>query len=286
MNINEWQLEQFHHDTYVQGFKVKKKLFETQSKYQKITVVDTEAVGRLLLLDGKTMVSDADEFVYHELMGHIPLMTVANAKHILIIGGGDGGIVREVVKHPDIESVTLVEIDEEVVTVSKEFFPDCTSGLSHPKVKLVMEDGAAFLKNSSQLYDVIIIDSTDPENFASTLFTKEFYQTVKNKLTANGIMMAQTENPFLDTYSIKSIYDNLRSNFKNVFSLSAPMLIYPGVYWSFAYCSENTMPTKLREDKTAFMNTLAPSLKWYNPEWHLGAFQISNFHKRKIGTLV
>lgn len=122
MNINEWQLEQFHHDTYVQGFKVKKKLFETQSKYQKITVVDTEAVGRLLLLDGKTMVSDADEFVYHELMGHIPLMTVANAKHILIIGGGDGGIVREVVKHPDIESVTLVEIDEEVVTVSKEFF--------------------------------------------------------------------------------------------------------------------------------------------------------------------
>lgn len=285
MNLNDWQLEQFHHDTYVQGFKVKKKLFETQSKYQKITVVETEAVGRLLLLDGKTMVSDADEFVYHELMGHIPLMTVPDAKHILIIGGGDGGIVREVVKHPEIESVTLVEIDELVVKVSKEFFPDCTSGLSHPKVQLVMEDGAQFLKNSTKHYDVIIIDSTDPENFASTLFTKEFYQMVKKKLTPNGVMMAQTENPFLDTYSIKSIYDNLRSNFKQVHSLSAPMLIYPGVYWSFAYCSEQTLPTTLREDKKAFMQKLSTSLKWYNPEWHVGAFQLSNFHKKKIGNI-
>jgi spermidine synthase len=285
MNLNEWQLEQFHHNSYVQGFKIKKKLFETKSKYQKITVVETEAIGKLLLLDDKTMVSDADEFVYHELMGHIPLMTVPKAKHVLIIGGGDGGIVREVVKHPDIESVTLVEIDEMVVKVSQEFFPDCTSGLTHPKLKLVMQDGAEFLKTTPQQYDVIIIDSTDPENFASTLFTKEFYQMVKNKLTPDGVMMAQTENPFLDTYSIQSIYDNLRSNFKNVHSLSAPMLIYPGVYWSFAYCSQKTSPVTLREDKINFMNTLAPSLKWYNPEWHVGAFQLSNFHKRKIGSL-
>src|SRR5690606_37870241 len=154
----------------------------------------------LLLLDDKTMVSEADEFVYHELMGHIPLMTVPDAKHVLIIGGGDGGIVREVVKHPEIQSVELVEIDELVVKVSREFFPDCTSGLNNPKVKIVMQDGAQYLQESTQNYDVIIIDSTDPENFASTLFTKEFYQTVKNKLTPNGVMMAQTENPFLDTY--------------------------------------------------------------------------------------
>lgn len=286
MDTSSWQLEEFHHGSYLQGFKIKKKLFETQSKYQKITVVDTEAVGKLLLLDGKTMVSEADEFVYHELMGHIPLMTVPDAKHVLIIGGGDGGIVREVVKHPDVQSVTLVEIDELVVKVSKEFFPDCTSGLSHPKVQVVMQDGAQFLKTGSQLYDVIIIDSTDPENFASTLFTKEFYQTVKNRLSPNGIMMAQTENPFLDTYNIKSIYENLKSNFANVYSLTAPMLIYPGVYWTFSYCSQKTIPTTILESKKEFMSKLTPTLKWYNMNWHVGAFQLSNFHLRKIGQTI
>lgn len=285
MNLNEWQLEQFHNKTYVQGFKIKKKIFETKSKYQKISVVETEAVGKLLLLDDKTMVSEADEFVYHELMGHIPLMTVANAQHVLIIGGGDGGIVREVVKHPDIQSVTLVEIDELVVKVSREFFPDCTSGLSHPKVQVVMQDGAEFLKSGQQMYDIIIIDSTDPENFASTLFTKDFYNTVKNRLTPQGVMMAQTENPFLDTYNISSIYDNLRSNFKNVFSLTAPMLIYPGVFWTFAYCSDSTLPTQILDSKKDFMTKLSTTLKWYNMNWHLGAFQLSNFHLKKIGKL-
>jgi len=283
MDHKNWQVEHFHHDTYLQGFKIKKILYQGKSKYQNITVVDTEAVGKLLLLDGKTMISDADEFVYHELMGHIPLMTIKNAKDVLIIGGGDGGIVREVVKHPTIESVTLVEIDEQVVNISKEYFPYCTSGLSDPRVKVLYEDGAAYLKSCHKLFDVIIIDSTDPENFASTLFTAEFYATVKKQLKPGGAMMAQTENPFLDTYNIKSIYDNLRSNFKNVYSLAAPLLIYPGVYWTFAYCSESTNPTQLLPERMSWMKTLEANLKWYNTSWHQGAFQLSNLHLKKIG---
>jgi spermidine synthase len=127
---NEWFSERYFHKNVATSFKIKSVLHSERSEFQKIDVLDTYGVGRLLLLDGKTMVSDHDEFVYHEVMGHIPTMVHRSPKNVLIIGGGDGGIVREFVKHPDIERIDLVEIDERVIEVSKKYFPDCTSGLS------------------------------------------------------------------------------------------------------------------------------------------------------------
>ena len=278
-----WFTERYFHKNVATSFKIKSILHTEQSQYQKIEVLDTEGVGRLLLLDGKTMVSDHDEFVYHEVMGHIPSMVHPQIKNVLIIGGGDGGIVREYVKHPEIERIDLVEIDVRVIDVSKEFFPDCTSGLSDKRVKICPQDGVEYIKTFKNFFDVIIIDSTDPEDFAAGLFTKEFYRHVSDALTDNGIMMAQTENPFYDEYGIKKFYDNLREVYPVVKSFTGPMMIYPGVFWTFAYASKGLIPTALNEKKIPMMKELEKTLKWYNMDWHLGAFSLSNIHKKVTG---
>ncbi|MBD67058.1 MAG: spermidine synthase [Halobacteriovoraceae bacterium] len=280
---NTWFVEKSYFEKFAMAWKVRKKLHSEQSKFQKIEVLQTESVGKLLLLDGKTMVSEIDEFVYHEVMAHIPYMVARKCEKVLIIGGGDGGVVREFVKHKDIKQIDLVEIDERVIEVSKEFFPECTQGLDDPRVNILAEDGIAFIKSKTNEYDVIIIDSTDPEDFASGLFTSEFYKNVSNALTEEGIMMNQTENPFLDEWGVGKIYKNMRAQFPHVQSFTAPMLIYPGVFWTFGFSSKKYQGTQLNPDKIRHMQSLERSLKWYNTEWHKGAFALSNFHKKKIG---
>jgi spermidine synthase len=283
MNVTNWMIEESFRQTFAMGFKVKKYLHSEQSQFQKIEVVETESVGKLLLLDGKTMVSDKDEFVYHEVVSHIPYMVSRHCKNVLIIGGGDGGVVREFVKHKDIERIDLVEIDERVIEVSKIYFPDCTSGLSDKRVRVLPQDGFAFIKKAKKEYDIIVVDSTDPVDFASGLFTDEFYQDVYNALTDEGIMMNQTENPFLDEWGIKNIYNNMRKVFPVVNSFNAPMLIYPGVYWTFGFSSKKFRATDINPTKISQMSQLQRSLKWYNMDWHKGCFSISNFHKTMIG---
>lgn len=278
-----WFYERSFNETFSMGWKVKKVLHSEQSEFQKIDVIETDAVGKMLLLDEKTMVSDLDEFVYHEVMAHIPFMVSRDCKKVLIIGGGDGGVVREFAKHKSIEQIDLVEIDERVIEVSKIYFPNCTSALDDKRVNVLPQDGFAFIKSKKNEYDIIIIDSTDPEDFASGLFTKDFYADVYDALTEDGIMMNQTENPFLDQYDVKSIYKNMQKAFPIVQSFTAPMSIYPGVFWTFGFSSKKYRATDLVNDKKNEMFALERSLKWYNMDWHKGAFSISNFHKRKIG---
>lgn len=283
--MTKWFKEKSFYESFIMGFEIQEKLHEENSQFQKIEVFQTKAVGKLLTLDGKTMVSDKDEFVYHEVISHIPYMLSSKTENILIIGGGDGGVVREFVKHPDVKQIDLVEIDERVIKVSKKFFPQCTVGLSDPRVKILALDGLSYIKTKKNFYDIIIVDSTDPEDFASGLFTKEFYQDVSLALTEEGIMCNQTENPFLDEYGIKDIYQNMRNIFPSVFSFSAPMLIYPGVFWTFGLSSKSEVfsPLNLNSNKVQAMKTLQEKLKWYNMDWHRGAFQLSNFHKKKVG---
>lgn len=280
-----WFYEKSFFNTFSMGWKVKKVLHSEQSKFQKIDVLETEAVGKLLLLDGKTMVSEMDEFVYHEVMAHIPYMVTQKCENVLIIGGGDGGVVREFAKHKDIKRIDLVEIDERVIEVSREFFPECTSALDDPRVNILPQDGFAFIKEKTNEYDIIIIDSTDPEDFASGLFTHSFYSDVYNALTEDGIMMNQTENPFLDQYDVKSIYSNMRAAFPFVQSFTAPMSIYPGVFWTFGFSSKKHLGTHINPQKVHKMQELERTLKWYNTDWHRAAFSLSNFHKKKIGLL-
>jgi len=249
-----WFCEDSFHSTHRVGFKVKKHLHSEQSKFQKIDVIDTHSVGKLLLLDNKCMVSEADEFVYHEVV-------------------------------PEIEEIHLVEIDERVIEVSKKFFPECTIGLDDPRVQIMPMDGIEFVQNKTNHYDIIIVDSTDPEDFASGLFTKDFYQSIYNALTPDGIMLNQTENPFLDEYNIKKIYNNMRASFPIVQSFNAPMIIYPGVYWSFGFCSKKYRANNINPEKRLHMESLQRNLQWYNMDWHLGNTHLSNFHKKMIGEI-
>lgn len=283
MNVDGWKIEESFRNTFAMGFKVTAQLHSEKSEYQQIDVVETDAVGRLLLLDGKTMVSDKDEFVYHEVVSHIPYMVSRQCKNVLIIGGGDGGVVREFVKHKDIQRIDLVEIDERVIEVSKKFFPDCTSGLSDPRVRVLCQDGFAFIKKAKKEYDIIVIDSTDPVDFATALFTDTFYQDVYNALTDEGIMLNQTENPFLDEWGVKDIYNNMRKIFPIVKSFTAPMLVYPGVFWTWGFSSKKFSPTDINPARVSSMSKIERDLKWYNMDWHRGAFSISNFHKKTIG---
>lgn len=284
-STDNWFYERSFKNTFSMGWKIKRVLHSEQSKFQKIEVLETESFGKLLLLDGKTMVSEKDEFVYHELMAHIPYMAKEKVDNVLIIGGGDGGVVREFVRYSDIKRIDLVEIDERVIEVSKEFFPECTSGLSDKRVNVLPQDGFAFLKSKKNEYDIIVIDSTDPEDFASNLFTTEFYNDVSNALKDDGIMMNQTENPFLDEWGIKTIYKNMRKAFPVVKSFTAPMAIYPGVYWTFGFSSKGIIPTNLITEKKNQMEVLQRDLKFYNMDWHKGTFLLNNFHKRMIGEL-
>lgn len=283
MKRDGWFYEDSYFGQFSMGWKVKNVLHSEQSKFQKIDVLETEAIGRLLLLDGKTMVSNLDEFVYHEVMAHIPFMVSRNCKKVLIIGGGDGGVVREFAKHQSIEQIDLVEIDERVIEVSKEFFPECTVALDDPRVNILPQDGMAFIKTKKNHYDVIVIDSTDPEDFASSLFTEEFYGDVYSALTEDGIMMNQTENPFYDEWGLKKIYGNMKNVFPIVQSFTAPMSIYPGVFWTFGFSSKKYRGTDINPQKRNQMDVIQRKLQWYNMDWHKGSFAISNFQKKKLG---
>ena len=272
MQEDSWFVEKSFFKKFAMGWKLKARLHSEQSKFQKIEVVDTYAVGKLLLLDGKTMVSELDEFVYHEVMAHIPYMVSRKCEKVLIIGGGDGGVVREFAKHKDIKQIDLVEIDERVIEVSREFFPDCTSALDDKRVNILPQDGFEFIKKKKNEYDIIIIDSTDPEDFASGLFTESFYGDVYNALTEDGIMMNQTENPFLDEYGVKKIYQNMKNIFPFVNSFSAPMSIYPGVFGLLALVPKNFLPLRLIQKKhSRWMNCkeLLNGIIWIGIKEHL-----------------
>jgi spermidine synthase len=180
------------------GLTIKAKEVKTiKSKYQEILILDTEEFGRVLVLDGAVQTTERDEFMYHEMLVHPAMLKHPNPERVLIIGGGDGGSVREALKHPSVKEVHLCEIDEEVIIVSEKYLPTISEKLRDPKVKIYIEDGNVFLEERENYYDVIIMDSSDPIGPAEVLFKEAFYNKVKNALRENGIMVAQTESPFL-----------------------------------------------------------------------------------------
>ena len=191
----DW-IEERHEDFYSQGYKVTKRLFVGQSEFQKVEVVETEGYGRMLFNDSLAMVSDRDEFVYHEMIAHVPLCVHPRPTRVLVIGGGDGGTAREVVRHQEVEKCVVVEIDEMVVQACKEHVPTCSVGFSHPKVELIIGDGVGFVAKHKNSFDVVLVDSTDPIGPATPLFDVEFYRNVRGCLKEDGIVVSQGESPW------------------------------------------------------------------------------------------
>ena len=252
--------------------KITRTLHVEKTEYQDMAVIDTVQYGRMLVLDGMVMTTEVDEFVYHEMITHIALNTHPHPQRVLVVGGGDGGAIREIIKHPSVKEAVLGEIDRRVVEVSQEYLPSIAGALTDSRVTLAIGDGVEHVRQSKGKYDVILVDSTEPIGPAVGLFSREFYQDVFEALTPDGIMVAQSESPFVNQDVIRMIHTNLAGVFpiKHLYLASIPT--YPSGLWSFTIASKKWDP--LQVDRAA-IKPLAT--KYYTPEVHFGAFKLPKF---------
>jgi spermidine synthase len=252
--------------------KITRTLHTEQTRYQDLAVVDTLQFGRMLVLDGMVMTTEVDEFVYHEMISHIALNTHPNPKRVLVVGGGDGGAIREIIKHSSVEEAVLAEIDPRVVEVSQEYLPSIAGALTNPRVTLALGDGVEHVRQNKDKYDVILIDSTEPIGPAVGLFGREFYQDVYEALKPDGIMVAQSESPFVNPDVIQMIHRNLKGVFPLKYLYLASIPTYPSGLWSFTLASKQYDPLKVALAQIKPLDT-----KYYSPELHFGAFKLPQF---------
>lgn len=240
--MDDW-FGEFQTQDVMLSMKYTKHIVHKKSKYQEIDLIENNTYGKILFIDKTFQLTEKDEFIYHEMLAHIPLFSIEKPETILIIGGGDGGLARECLKHNPNE-IYLVEIDEEVVNISKEYLPKLSSSFNDKRVKIMIEDGAEFVKNTDKKFDAVLIDSTDPVGPASILFEKEFYENVKKILKKNGIVGTQSGSPFLYPEHLKKAYFNMKNVFKFVDVYTATVPTYPGAIWSFTFGSEEKIERK------------------------------------------
>ena len=249
-------------------------LHRERSRFQDIAVLESPEMGRMLVLDGIVQTTLRDEFVYHEMMAHVPLYSHPDPRRVLVVGGGDGGTVREVLKHPGVEEVHLVEIDERVIEVCRRFLPELAGALSDPRVTIHIEDGVAYLAREADRYDVVIVDSTDPVGPGVGLFTEAFYASVARALRPGGLMVTQTESPFFNPALVQRIYRNIAAAFPRVFVFLADVPIYSIGLWSFTLGSKGPDPRAPRLGP----GELPPfPTRYYTPEVHRAAFALPRY---------
>ena len=258
------------------------RLYRKKSKYQTVEVLETHAYGKMLIIDNIIMTTEKDEFIYHEMISHVALLSNPGIKKVLVIGGGDGGTIREVLRHEHLEQVTMVEIDENVIEASKLHLPSIASAFSHPKLQLLIYDGIKYLADCpAETFDMIIVDGSDPLGPAEGLFTQEFYTSAYRCLTANGVLTLQSEGPYFST----DVFINLDHCLKDIFGQNqvhcylAYIPTYPTGMWSFHYASKSSSvhPIEGLDDERAQTFAEAQELKYYNAGVHRAAFALPNF---------
>lgn len=257
--------------------------YDVQSPFQRVRILESYKYGKMLALDDMVMTTEQDEFHYHEMISHPAMFTHGNAKNVLVIGGGDGGTVREILRHEGVEKVTMVEIDGEVIKSCKEFLPNIAAAFDNPKLELLVDDGIAFAKNAApETYDIIIVDGSDPVGPAEGLFSVSFYQNCYNALKEGGILVAQGESPKFNEKAFSELNFTLRGIFGDQ---NAPVSLffvptYPTGMWSFQYGLKGAAhPKKLKkaDEIDAFVD--AKGLRYYNADVHTGSFATPNFVK-------
>ncbi len=262
--------------------KVRQTLYVGKSGYQSIEVLDTVDYGRVLLLDGLVMTTDRDEYIYHEMITHPALFVHQKPENVLVIGGGDGGAIRETVKHPEVSKAVLCEIDPMVVDVSRRFFPGLSAELEgNPRVEVNIQDGIRFLESCSGRWDVIMVDSTDPVGPATGLFEEDFFRKCANALRPEGILVAQSESPFYHLeLQVKMKRALCAAGFSSVYFYTAPVPTYPGGFWSWVMAGRDYHPLKdFHEDR---LEGLASGLRYYTPDIHRAAFCLPAFMKKAL----
>lgn len=275
----------FYHEITPSGFgiaiKAGKVLFSEKSDFQKVEVFETDSsLGRVLTLDDLMMTTEGDEYHYHEMIAHIPMMHHKNPENVLVIGGGDGGTVREVLKHKSVKKVVLCEIDSMVIDACKKHLPTISCGLSNPCVEIKVEDAIEFIKDKKNEYDIVLIDSTDPMGPGEGLFTEEFYTNVKNSLREGGIVTAQSESPFVNREEIKKMYNLLKKVFPICSTFTSNIPTYPGGYWAWAFCSKTVEP--LSYFAVNRYEDILKTCKIYNKDYHNARFALPNYLKELL----
>lgn len=265
-----WYTEEWAGQGSAISLKISNKVHDEQSQYQRIEIYETETFGTLMTLDGLVMVTDRDNFVYHEMMAHPALFTHPEPKRVLIIGGGDCGTLREVLKHASVEQAYQVELDERVTRVSEQYFPELCASNNDPRARLHFADGIQWVADANPgSYDVIIIDSTDPVGPAAGLFSKEFYQNCWRALRPAGVVVGQSESPLFHADLIRSVQKSFRSaGFQDVVTQFFPQCTYPSGWWSATLASKDGSLASFRQK--ASRDKPFPT-HYYNHDIHLSA---------------
>lgn len=264
-------------DNSKMSIRVNRQLFSTESEYQSIEVFESEQYGRLLALDGDIIFSESDEFIYNEMVVHVPMSVHPDVKHVLIIGGGDGGVARELIAYPEVEKIDVVEPDEVLLDVCREYFPKTTSAFDDPRVNIIHRDGLRFLRGRNAEYDLIINDSTDPFGHTEGLFTKEFYGSCYRALKDDGIMVYQHGSPFFDEdeTAFQSMHRKAYSSFPISRVYQAHIPTCPSGYWMFGFASKKYHP--INDFNAGKWNERRIKTWYYTTNLHLGAFMLPKY---------
>jgi spermidine synthase len=252
--------------------KINKTLYHDKSEFQTLDVIETAEFGNMLVLDGMVMTTDRDEFVYHEMITHVAMNTHPNPKRVLVVGGGDGGAIREILRYPSVEQAVLAEIDGKVIAASKQFFPKIAGGLDDPRVDIQVADGIQHVRENKGKYDVILVDSTEPVGPAVGLFQKPFYEEIYEALKEDGIMVAQTESPWFNRDLIRQVFRDISNTFPITRLYTASIPTYPSGLWSFTIGSKKYDPLAVDEAKLHRFDT-----RYYRPELHKALFSLPAF---------
>ena len=278
---NDWFTEEWAAQGSAISLRTRRKLHDEQSAYQRIEIYETEGFGRLMTLDGLVMVTDRDNFIYHEMMSHPVLFTHPDPKQVLIIGGGDCGTLREVLKHEGVARVWQIELDERVTRVAERFFPELCASNTDPRATLNFGDGIKWIAEATaQSYDIIIVDGTDPIGPAAGLFSEAFYKDCWRALKPGGLIVGQSESPLFHTELIVAMHKALRgAGFDTVRTLNFPQCTYPSGWWSATLAGKDTAVTSLREQA---LHNKTFTTRYYNAALHKAAFALPEFLREKL----
>lgn len=271
-----------HTDTVRLSIKVEKQLFSGKSEEQQIDVLDTKEFGKILTVDGDIMLTQKDEFIYHELLVHVPMAVNPEIKEVLVIGGGDGGVVRELIKYDSIECIDVVEIDPLLVEVCNKYLPEIASSLNDPRVHMYHEDGVRFIRSLDDEYDLIIIDSPNPYGAGEGLFTREFYGLCYKALHEDGIMINQHESPFYkdESYMVQRMHERIVQSFPIVKVYQGFIPSYPSGHWLFGFASKTFHPLNDIQDNK--WNLLGIDTRYYATRLHKGIFALPVYVERLL----
>ena len=281
MIMELWYTEE-HSENVRFSIRVNRQLYSARSNFQRIDIFEAEDFGRFLTLDGLMMVTEKDEFIYHDMIVHVPMASNPEIRKVLVIGAGDGGTVRELTRYESVERIDMVEIDKMVVDACREFIPQTSSKLSDPRVTIFYEDGLKFVRDKVGEYDLIIVDSTDPFGPGEGLFTKEFYGSCYKALTDSGILVNQHECPYYAGYalSMKRAHRRIKELFPITKVYQAHIPTYPSGHWLFGFASKKIDP--IGDFDAARWRKLGLETKYYNTDLHTGCFAVPTYVKKML----